>query len=119
MSGIKYREPADVDYGDYSPEGEAINGFVTKPVSTDDTFGEAVRQLVLQATDRTYGLPSILMTTRSHWSGYSEYTVTNQWSEIILTVPDWNWEREWPSLGEFLRALAEANPAADRYAGQA
>lgn len=45
----------------------------------------------------------------AHWSGYSEYTVTNQWSEIVLTVPQWNTEREWPSLGDFLRAMADAN----------
>lgn len=111
---MRYTEPASVDYDDYySPEGEAVYGFVTEQVDTATTFGEAVLKLVLSSTDRTYGMPSILMTTRAHWSGYSEYTITNQWSEIALTVVDWNYEREWPSLGDFLRALADANPEAD------
>lgn len=113
---MKYTKPDSVDYGDYSPEGECINGFETQPVPSGDTFGEAVRQLVLKETGWTHigAAHEVLMTTRAHWSGYSEYTVTNQWSEIILTVPARNWEREWPSLGDFLRAAAEANPEADR-----
>jgi len=110
---MKYREPAVVDYGDYSPEGESISGFVTESVAKDGTFGQAILQLV-RAESGNHGYPDVLMTTREHWSGYSEYTVTNQWSEIILTVPAWNWEKEWPSLGDFLRAVAEANPERDR-----
>lgn len=112
---IKYREVGEVEYlSDYDPDGNCINGFTTEAVPSSGTFGEAIRALVLKETDRTFGFPDVLMTTRRHWSGYSEYTVTNQWSEIILTVVDWNWEREWPSLGDFLRALADANPEADR-----
>lgn len=110
---IKYREPATVDYGDYDPEGNCVNGFVTEAVAKEGTFGEAILVLV-RAESGNHGYPDVLMTTRAHWSGYSEYTITNQWSEIILTVPAWNWEREWPSLGDFLRALADANPEADR-----
>lgn len=109
---MRYTKPAEVDYGDYDEEGECVSGFVTKPVGKSGTFERAVHELVLRETDRTYGNPSILMTTREHWSGYSEYTVTSTWSEIILTVPEWNWEREWSSLGDFFRALAEANPEA-------
>lgn len=111
---MKYTKPADVDYGDYDQDGGCVSGFVTVEVGKSGTFEDAVRRLVLKETDRTYGNPDVLMTTRAHWSGYSEYTITNTWSEIILTVPAWNWEREWPSLGEFLRAVAEANPEADR-----
>jgi len=112
---MRYTEVGEVDYGDYDPDGNCVNGFVTAEVDRNTTFGEAVAQLILKETGRTYGNPKpILMTTRSHWSGYSEYTVTNQWSEIILTVPDWNFEREWASLGDFLRAMGEANPEADR-----
>jgi hypothetical protein len=109
---MKYTKVGEVDYGDYDPEGGCVSGFVTEEVNRRSTFGEAVVRLVLRETNRTYGHPNVLMTTRSHWSGYSEYTVTSTWSEIILTVPEWNWEREWPSLGEFLRAMAEANPEA-------
>lgn len=113
---MKYTEPKAVDYGSsYSPEGECVDGFVTEALDVTTTFGSAVMRLVLAATNRDYGYPkSVLMTTRSHWSGYSEFTVTNQWSEIILTVPEWNFEREWPSLGDFLRAMADANLEADR-----
>lgn len=111
---MRYTEPAEVDYGDYDPAGGCVNGFVTQALGREDTFDRAVQRLVLKETDRTYGNPDVLMTVREHWSGYSEYTVTNQWSEIILTVPAWNWEREWPSLGDFLRAVADANPEAER-----
>lgn len=110
---MKYHEPAEVDCDYYDPDGGRVNGWTTEPVRVG-TFAEAVVKLVLKETNRTYGHPEMLMTTRRHWSGYSDMTITNQWSEIILTVPAWNWEREWPSLGDFLRALAEANPEADR-----
>jgi hypothetical protein len=111
---VKYTKVDEVDYPDYDPEGNAVDGFVTKAVDRGDTFGEAVHRLVLRETGRQYGNTEILMTVRRHWSGYSEYTVTNTWSEIILTAPAWNWEHEWLSLGDFLRAMAEANPEADR-----
>lgn len=114
MSEMKYTKVGEVDCGDYDSEGNLVNGFTTEAVDANTTFGDAVRRLVLQITNRTFGSPEVLMTTRNHWSGYSEYTVTNTWSEIILTVVGWNWEHEWPSLGDFLRAVAEANPEADR-----
>ena len=112
---MKYAKPDKVNYdGCYDPDGEAVHGFVTERVDPLTTFGHAVVQLVLEVTGRTYGNPEVLMTTRDHWSGYSECTITNEWSEIVLTVPEWNFEREWPSLGEFLRAMADANPKADQ-----
>ena len=112
---MKYTKPGKVDYdGYYDDESGCVFGFVTEAVEGRSTFGHAVVALVLKETGRDYGTPSVLMTTREHWSGYSEYTITNTWSEIILTVPEWNWEREWPSLGDFLRAMAEANLEADR-----
>lgn len=111
---MKYTKPQEVDYGDYDPEGNSVNGFVTEALGPTGLFNEAVHKLVLKETNRTYGRTPVLMTVRAHWSGYSEFTVTNQWSEVILTAPDWNWEREWPSLGDFLRDLAEANPEADQ-----
>lgn len=113
---MKYTEPASVSCDDYfDDDGNAIFGFTTVEVAAGSTFGEAVRQLVLKSTDRAeWTMRQLLMTTRDHWSGYSEYTITNTWSEIILTVPAWNWEQEWPSLGDFLRAMADANPEADR-----
>jgi hypothetical protein len=90
---MKYTKPDKVEHpGYYDPEGEAIHGFVTERIDPRTTFGEAVVKLVLKVTDRTYGNPEVLMTTRDHWSGYSEYTITNEWSEIVLTVPEWNFE---------------------------
>lgn len=117
MSVMRYTTEAEVGYDYFDPDGQPIKGFITKavPKDGDPLFADAIRALVLKETNRTYGFPDVLMTTRAHWSGYSEYTITNQWSEIILTVVAWNWEREWPSLGDFLRALADANPEADRY----
>jgi hypothetical protein len=114
MTKMEYTEPREVEYGYEDEKGRAVFGFKTEPVDCGTTFGAAVNNLILRETGRTYGNPKILMTTREHWSGYSDMTITNQWSEIILTVPDWNTEREWPSLGDFLRAMADANPQADR-----
>lgn len=117
MSELKYTKVAEVDTdGYYDGEGQPISGFVTVAVNRTGTFDEAVRALVRKETGRSeyVAVPPVLMTTRDHWSGYSEYTITNTWSEIILTVVDWNWEHEWPSLGDFLRAMADANPEADR-----
>lgn len=106
---IRYSEPATVYYGDFDPDGNCVNEFVTEEVNKDSTFGGAILKLV-RAEIGEIGYPDVLMTTRQHWSGHSEYTITNQWSEIILTVPACNWEKEWSSLGDFLRALADANP---------
>lgn len=114
---MKYTKVATVDTDDYYDEdGRQVTGFITVAVGMTSTFDEAVRNLVRRETGRGeyVRVPPVLMTTRAHWSGYSEYTITNTWSEIILTVVDWNWEHEWPSLGDFLRAMAEANPEADR-----
>lgn len=114
MSELRYTKVDESDQDDSTPDGRPISGFRTVQVNREDTFGLAVRNLLLRETGREYGYPEILMTTRDHWSGFSEFTITNQWSEIILTVVEWNLEREWPSLGDFLRAMAEANPEADR-----
>jgi hypothetical protein len=111
---VKYAEVGEVDYGYYDPDGDTVFGFVTEPVGRGTTFGEAVARLVLSENGRSEydRVGTVLMTTRKHWSGYSEYTIMDEWSEIILTVPELEWEKEWPSLGDFLRAMAEANPEA-------
>ena len=111
---MRYTKAGEVDYDYADPDGRRMFGAVTAEVKRGDVFGEAVKELVLKETGRDYGNPDVLMTTEAHWSGYSEYTITNTWSQIVLTVPAWNWEREWPSLGDFLRAMADANPEADR-----
>lgn len=72
---IRYREPANVDYGDYDPEGNRVNGFATEPVAKDGTFGQAILNLV-RAESGNHGYPDVLMTTREHWSGYSTKEVT-------------------------------------------
>lgn len=112
---MRYDKPQEVEYsGAYDPDGQCVNGFVTEVVDQGTTFGLAAANLVGKLAGKKYErIPPLLMTTRDHWSGYSEYTVTNLWSEIILTVPAWEWEKEWPSLGDFLRAMADANPEAD------
>lgn len=112
---LKYAEPADVDYGDYSPSGECVNGYVTKPVEPNDAFGRALDALIRKETGRSYiGSGRILMTTTECWSGYSEYTITNQWSEITITMPSIAFEKSWTSMGDFFRAVADANPEAPR-----
>lgn len=50
----------------------------------------------------------ILITTRSHWSGYSEYTITQTWDEIVITIPSIRAEFEWHSVSKFLKAVAES-----------
>lgn len=112
---LKYASPAEVDYGDYSPTGECINGYVTRPVELDGVFGLALGNLIRKELGRSYiGGGQILMTTTDCWSGYSEYTITNQWSEITITMPAINFEKTWVSMGDFFRAVADANPEADR-----
>ena len=112
---MRYKEPAEIDYGDYGPDDDGssyrqIFGAVTKAVDLGDgAFGEALMALILKETDRTHlGPRQVLMTTEACWSGYSEYTITSTWSEVVLGVVDWNWEKRWESLPEFLKALAEA-----------
>lgn len=109
---VKYCDVVNMQYDYYDPDGNCLFGFATERVDNSGTFGEAVYRLAQQCTRRNT-IDQLLMTTRQNWSGYSEYTITNTWSEIVLTAPRLGWEQEWPSLGAFLGALMEANPEAE------
>lgn len=101
---MRYTEPGTVESDD------GLSDVTTAVVDLGTIFGQAVLTLVHKEIVKPDSFPVILITTEDHWSGYSEYTVTNTWQEIVLSIPAWDWEKEWPSLGDFLRALADANP---------
>lgn len=92
--------------GDWSDDP---SGYVTTAVTPDGVFGNAVYDLMCKATGRTeYQRPkSVLMTTEDRWSGYSEYAVTSTWTEVIITVPEWNTARRFDSLPAFFKALGD------------
>lgn len=106
---MKYTEVGRTD-NDFGSE-DGIHGWVTDKVVGGTPFGDAIRRLVANETENDWWTGDILITVREHWSGYSEYTITNEWSEVILTAPHIQWEQEWPSMGDFLRAVADANPS--------
>jgi len=91
-------------------DDELGNEAVTNIVARGETFGEAVALFVLVDTERPTwtNVPEILMTTEPHWSGYSEYTITSEWSEVYITVPAWNFERHFESVADLFAALAKA-----------
>ena len=117
MSGVRYTEVGVIDYGDFDeshPDGwRAINSATTTEIDVVNggVFGEAVAALVRREADRdewvTIPKP-VLMTAEACWSGYSEYTITNQWTEVVIGVPAWNMERHYDSMPAFFAALGEA-----------
>lgn len=103
---IKYRETGEG--GDFYENDEYVTVAVDR---NDGIFGEAVYALMGQrhSPESRYSYPrpgAVLMTTEKKWSGYSEFTITSMWSEIVLTAPEWNLEERWESIPEFFKALA-------------
>src|SRR3954462_11392180 len=96
---IKYSKVGKTEYiGYFDENGDQIREKSTELVEREGLFGWAVLVLVKTETGKNEGvrIPDILMTTEEHWDGMSEFTITNEWSQIVLTVPEWNWEKEWP-----------------------
>lgn len=69
-----------------APSGSWRQGYQTKPV-TDEYMRKHLRAYINLRQGRQkydgislHGTPQ--MTVHSCWSGYSEYTITNQWDEI-------------------------------------
>jgi hypothetical protein len=103
---MKYPEIGRKDYDmQYNEEGECIDGYETREINrkTDPLF---------MPVYEFCGWPKgpILMTLEHRWSGYSEYTVTNVWTGIVITAPDEGKEWEFEDLGTFLRTIADHTP---------
>ena len=101
-----YTEPGRED-------GDGLTGYVTEPVISTTPFGEAIYVLLGKEAPMLRMGQTVLITVQECWSGYSEYSITSTWSEVYLTIPELDWERNWPSMGHFLRALSDANPEED------
>ena len=93
-------------YGSPAPSGSDRHGYVTY-TETNPTLVRSI-QVLLDGNEWGYrpGYPNI--TVHECWSGYSEYTVTNTWSEIEIV---WGEDsRYFNHVSDFFRALAEADP---------
>lgn len=84
----------------------------TKVLAATDILHDPVINLVRErAGDYYYSLEPLYLVTEGKWSGYSEFTITSQWDEVHVHYGDV--DLHWNSMGEFISALAEANPAKD------
>lgn len=99
-------DPMFVTVGEHEVDQCGVNSRITVEVNGSDVFSCAVRQLA--SPDKAIRGP-IYMTTESCWSGYSEFTITSEWSEIVVTIPEQRWQRRWETVGTFLTELATAN----------
>jgi hypothetical protein len=111
---VKYTKPGEVEYDSFYEPGDDENprrmfGYTTVEVTGTDIFAIALRAWIRKTVGtRAYrALPKILMTTEACWSGYSEYTVTSNWTEVVITVPTMRFERHFDSIPEFFAALSQ------------
>jgi hypothetical protein len=110
---MKYTEPADVEYPAHAPDGTPCDGYTTVTLGLSGVFEDAVRALLATEGVTTHLVTDVvLVTTAACWSGSSEFTISNTWTEVTLTVPGAGYERTWESVGAFLVAVAAANPEA-------
>lgn len=54
-----------------------------------------------------YNVPTIYLVTDERWTGYSSYTITNQWDEVHIHCGEH--DLHYDGMGDFLTALAKAN----------
>lgn len=89
------------DNDEPSPRYSWRSGYETY-TETDPLLVETLRVLLVGRWKSLYGYPSF--TVHSCWSGYSSYTITDEWSEIEITWGEHHLYYE--SVAEFFRALA-------------
>ena len=93
-------------YGRREPvEGEVMRDGKPEPVRTgSDSFDRAVRAMVRRKGHDVPDHAKVTVEMTGEWSGYSEYTITNQWDEFTIHVEgvaepfvyDTDWEnRQW------------------------
>lgn len=105
-------EAEDGCYFHDGDEWTAMFGYATTDITNDSVLGEPAQALMafIRSGSNFWARPNkVLMTTERRWSGYSEYTITSTWTEVILTAPDWNMAHRWESLPAFFKALGEAS----------
>lgn len=96
-------------------DSDGVGGIcVTTEVDMTSLFGRAVLAYCngqqVNGTNRDPE-PIYLLTTDPCWSGYSEYTITDTWDELWLTVmhPDGHgFERHFDGISQFFAALGTA-----------
>lgn len=100
-----YVEPQD------SPLADGVLGYLTRKVTpVDARYGELDRNQ--SAIMRAVQDKPLTFTVHNCWSGYSEYTITDMWSEISFTWGEY--EHHFEGMAEFFRALGDSVPARDR-----
>lgn len=109
---MKYTQEQAVEYDYYNDEGEEVIRLVTKRIGFGDgPFELAVWQRLAKEFGAAYewGVKGpVLLTYREMWSGYSEYTITDQWWEATVSVVNHDFERTFETMSEFLAWLGEA-----------
>ena len=97
---------AAMTYGRREPvEGEVVRDGRPQPVRTgSDGFDRVVRAMARRKGHNVPDHAKVTVEMTGEWSGYSEYTITNQWDEFTIHVEgvdepfvyDTDWEnRQW------------------------
>lgn len=94
-----YTEPAD------SPLADGVLDYLARQIAPeglrDWEFDRYQHQILRAVHDKP-----LTFTVHDCWSGYSEYTITQEWSEISFS---WGvHEHHFEGMAEFFRALADS-----------
>lgn len=100
-----YVEPSD------SPLADGVVDFLARKAAPGDVknwqFDRYQGDIRRSVRDKP-----LTFTVHNCWSGYSEYTITDVWSEISFTWGEH--EHHFEGMAEFFRALGDSVPARDR-----
>lgn len=111
-------EEVDEYYSGRAPSGSARDGYSTYEEPAGTPLAEAVRTHLTRleaekgkknpewvVRGQTKNQP-LKVTVHACWSGYSEYTITNTWTEASI---EWGpYALEFESMAELFRTLADA-----------
>ena len=100
-------------YEGRSPSGAWRDGYTTYREPDNSPVARAIFQHI-ERSHRNVWMQvrhePLELTVHNCWSGYSEYTITNTWSEVSVK---WGpFELHFDSMPAFFRALAETEEAA-------
>lgn len=99
---LEYTEPGE----NADPEDYYLHRYVTTKVAHSDPLHMPLWVWLRKRVGPTR-LDTILLTTEECWSGWSDQTISNEWTSIVVTVPDAHFEHRWDTLPEFLRDMLE------------
>lgn len=102
---ITYTKP-----GRSAGDGYNVDGADTTVLRRDDPLYNTVWTWLFekQHVDPRAVSNLILITSEGHWSGYSEFTKSDEWEGIVVTVPAADFEYRWDTLPEFLQDMTNA-----------